>query len=360
MAHASLWIGIDAGADDLSVCAVDEEGVVVFEHRCVTKGEAVHELLKSHRRRIDLIGIESGSSSTVLTRSLRKQDYPVAVFEARQASKFLGIRRNKTDKNDARGLADLARLGRTMVSEVRVKSPECQRIRSTLIMRQKLVQLRVTMEGALRSLIRLNGGKVKNSSNVRSFQKNVAEELARLRKDDKIDLREDTLPIMSLAVAARGYVETLDRRLLQQAEAHPVCRQFLQIPGVGPITALSLFSSIEDPYRFTRNADVGAFFGLVPAVRESGQMAVRRRITKAGDKFTRTLLATAAQHHIRWADSAISAWAKGLSSRLRSRGVQVAVARKLAVTMIAMWKSGADYEPFPMLTKSPPNREPSL
>jgi len=349
MARTSLWIGIDAGADEMSMCATDDRGAVMFEHCCVTKAKAVHELLKRERRRIELIGLESGSSGTGLTRALRKLGYPVAVFEARQASKFLSIRRNKTDKNDAKGLADLARLARESVSEVRVKSPECQRMRSTLIMRQKLVQLRVTMEGALRSLISLNGGKLKSSSSARSFEKNVRSEIDRLRKVEKVDLREDTAPLIALSVATRGYVEMLDNRLRREADANAVCRRFMDIPGVGPLTALSLVSAIEDPHRFRRSADVGAYFGLVPTVRESGQLRTKRRISKAGDKLTRTLLATAAQQHMRWADTAISTWAKGLSSRLQKKGVQTAVARKLAVTMVAMWKAEKAYEPYPNL-----------
>jgi transposase len=346
---------MDVGADELSMCATDDSGFVIFQHSCVSKAKAVHELLKREKRHIQLIGVESGSSGTALTRALRKLGYPVAVFEARQASKFLAIRRNKTDKNDARGLADLTRLGRGSVSEVRVKSAECQRMRSALVMRQKLVRLRVTMEAAIRSLIRLNGGKLTRCSTPRAFQKSVQMEINRLRKDEKVDLREDTAPLIALSVATASYVEMLDRRLLGEAEANPICRLFMEIPGVGPLTALSLFSAVEDPHRFRRNADVGAYFGLVPTVRESGQLATKRRISKAGDKLTRSLLATAAQQHVRWADTAISTWAKGLSGRLKKRGVQTAVARKLAVTMLAMWKAGQRYEPYPVLGERPAN-----
>jgi transposase len=352
-----LWIGIDAGADELSLCATDDEGSILFQHSCVTKAKVVHELLKRHKRRVQLIGIESGSSGTALTRALRKLGYPVAVFEARQASKFLAIRRNKTDRNDARGLADLARLARGSVSEVRVKSLQCQQMRSALVMRQRLVRLRVTMESAIRSLIRLNGGKLKRSSTTAAFQKNVETEIKRLRKVEKVDLRADMEPLIALSVATRGYVEGLDRRLRGEAEGNPVCRRFMEIPGVGPLTALSLFSAIEDPHRFRRNADVGAYFGLVPTVRESGQLTTKRRISKAGDTLTRSLLMTAAQQHILWADTAMSTWAKGLAGRLRNRGVQTAVARKLAVTMLAMWKAEEQYQPYPSLRERPINAD---
>ena len=347
MPKRALWIGIDVGADEVSLCATDGRGAVVYQSACVTKAKAIHDILKRDKRRIKLIGVESGSFGIPLTRSLRQLGYPVAVFEARQASKFLAIRRNKTDRGDAKGLADLTRIGRGSVSEVRVKSPECQRLRSTLITRQKLVQLRVAMEGALRSLIRLNGGKLKRSSTLVGFKQNVEAEVRRLRNTEKIELREDTEPLFALSCATRGYVDLLDKRLLREAEENPACKRFMEIPGVGLLTALSFYSSIEDPHRFRRNEDVGAFLGLVPTVHQSGQNARRGRISKAGDKLTRSLLSMAAQHHVQWADTAISSWGKKLSERLKPRGVHTAVARKLAVTMLAIWKAELPYEAYP-------------
>jgi len=214
-------------------------------------------------------------------------------------------------------------------------------------MRQKLVQLRVTMEGALCSLIRLNGGKLKRSSTLVGFKRNVQAEIKRLQRIEKVDLREDTEPLIALSCATRGYVDRLDKRLLRVAEENPACKRFMAIPGVGPLTALSFYSSIEDPHRFRRNEDVGPFLGLVPTLHQSGQTASRRRISKAGDKLTRSLLSIAAQHHVQWADTAISSWGKKLSERLKPRGVHIAVARKLAVTMLAIWKADVPYEAYP-------------
>lgn len=346
MSRISLWVGLDVGADEMAVCGTDDQGLVLFEHVVPTQATALHALLKSEKRRIKLIGLESGSFGIVLARSLRKLGYPIAVFEARQASKFLAIRQNKTDKSDARGLADIARLGRDSVSVVHVKSPECQRLRSTLVTRQKLVQLRTTIEGSIRSLFRLNGGKLKSASSVATLKRNVSNEIRRLRKSDKIDLTDDIEPLLTLSVATRAYVESLDKRLSKQAEDDPVCRRFLEIPGVGPITALCFYSAVEDPARFRRNADIGAFLGLVPMLRQSGQNVARLRISKMGDTMTRTYLTTAAQHHLWHANSSLTAWGAALSERLRKRGVQVAIARKLAITMLAMWKSGERYDPY--------------
>jgi transposase len=282
------------------------------------------------------------------------------MFEARQASKFLAIRRNKTDKNDARGLADIARLGRGSVSEVRVKTPECQRLRSTLVTRQKLVQLRTAIEGNMRSLFRLNGGKLNSSYSAAALRRNVSEELRRLRRSEKIDLSEEIEPLLALSAAVRGYIEDLNQRLSKRAEEDPVCQRFLEIPGVGPITALAFYSAVDDPHRFRRNADIGAYFGLVPRVRQSGQSLTRTRISKAGDRLTRTYLTSAAQHHLKTADSSLALWGADLSERLRKPGVYVALARKLAVTMLAIWKSGEHYNPYYGASAKKPQLVPTI
>lgn len=346
MAKKSLWVGLDVGADETTVCATDDNGAVIYEVPVATKPSAIHAVLKADKRRISLIGLESGSFAIVLYRSLLKLRYPLAMFETRQASKFLAIRKNKTDRNDARGLAELARLGRGSVSEVRIKAPECQRLRSLLVTRQKLVRLRTALEGNMRSLLRLNGGKLKSSHSTAALRRNVSEELKRLRRSEKVDLSEEIEPLLALSTAMRGYIEDLDRRLALRAKENPVCQRFLEIHGVGPITALAFYSAIDDPHRFRRSADIGAYFGLVPRVRQSGKSLARTRISKAGDKLTRTYLTSAAQHHLRTANSSLALWGAALSERLRKPGVHVALARKLAVTMLAIWKSGEPYDPY--------------
>jgi len=302
--------------------------------------------MRSEKRRIRLIALESGCLAIPLVRALRNFGYRVAVFDSRQASKFLAIRRNKTDKNDARGLAELARLGRDTVSEVRVKSAECQRLRSMLVSRQKLVQLRTAAEGSMRSLFRLNGGQLRRCKNAACLRRNVDAELKRIRRLTKVDLTPEVTPLLALSEALRVYVEGLDRKLLQMAQEHPVCSRFLEITGIGPLCALSFFSAVEDPTRFKRNADIGPYLGMVPVVRQSGQSTTKRRISKMGDAMTRSYLSTAALLHLRFGNSIISTWGTSLMERTAKRQAQVAVARKLAVAMMAMWKSGSSYDPF--------------
>jgi transposase len=345
MASKAIWIGLDVGADEMSVCATDSQGAVIIECSIPTSAVAFDELLRAEKRRIKLVGLESSSSAIPLVRSLRKKGYRVAVFDSRHASKFLAIRQNKTDTNDARGLAQIARVGRESVAEVRIKSPECQHLRSMLVTRQRLVAMRKTVDGTMRALFRLNGGRLNVSSSAAMLRENVKNEVKRVRKLARIDLSEDVDPLLALSLELRSYVEISNDRLSTIAKNNPTCRNFLEIPGVGPISALSFYTAVEDAARFRRSADIGPYLGMVPVIRQSGQSTSRRRISKMGDAMTRSYLTSAAVSHLRFADSAISEWGRRLMERRSNLQTHVAVARKLAVVMIAMWKSGQRYDP---------------
>ncbi|WP_242122905.1 transposase, partial [Sphingobium sp. Sx8-8] len=131
----NFWVGLDVGADELVACMVDAEGRVRVEEAMPTCPSRVSAFMEAHAGDKVRIGLEAGSSCLPLTRKLRQAGYKVHVFDTRQASKFLSIRQNKTDANDARGIADIVRIGRGVVAEVYVKSVECQQLRSKLAIR---------------------------------------------------------------------------------------------------------------------------------------------------------------------------------------------------------------------------------
>ncbi len=347
MKRTRFWVGIDAGEDTLACCIINDQGEVAQENSLPANAVELKKLLKPFRRQVSLIGVEAGSTGILIARSMLRLGYPVSVFEARKASKFLGIKLNKTDKNDARGLAEIARIGRSAVSEVRVKDIESQHLRSSLVMRQKLVRVRVGAEGAIRSLIRLNGGRWKAATSATTLGRNVRAELSRLKRTERVDLREQVEPILKLCESLRSYLEDSDRTLTATAEQNPMCRRFMEIPGVGPICALSFYTAIDEPFRFRRNADVGAYLGMTPRVRQSGQSTAKLRISKMGSRMTRSHLVTAAGIHLRCGESAIRDWGLALRERAGKGRARVAVARKLAITMLAIWKSGRSYEPYP-------------
>lgn len=343
-------MGLDIGADTVSACIKDDAGCVLAKAELMASDEDITKfLLRYGSSESMVVGLEAGSTGIHLTRKLRHRGYQVHVFETRQTSKFLSIRQNKTDGNDAEGLADLVRLGRGVVAEVSVKSVECQLLRSKLVVRQKLVSHRMAGEGAIRSAFRLNGGKLERSYSAVGLRRNVLSEVKKIKDREGVDLTEDVLPVLEICEATRRHLERVDRNLMKLAENHPICSRFLAIPGVGPITALSFYSAIGDPARFKRSADVGAYFGLVPRLKQSGGTSVRCGISKMGNAMTRTHLVGAAAAIMRQKSEVgvLRVWADNLRERSNYRRVTTALARKLAVVMLSIWKSGQTFDPNP-------------
>jgi transposase len=341
-----LWIGLDLGEQRTNVCVVNDAGEVLAEQQCATQfGEVETALSPFPMPQIGLISVEAGTG-THLVRSLNKAGYPVRIFEARKASKFLAIRRNKTDSSDAKGLADIGRLGQNTVSHVYLKTAECQELRSRLVMRHKLVQLRVGAEATIRSRLALHGQRLAVSAVPGSLRRHAQARLEALRASEGIDLEPEIGPLVELCEGFRTYLAKLDKSLADTAKRHPVCKLLMEVPGVGPICAVSFYSAIEDPHRFRRAADVGAYLGLTPRRYQSGEVNRTLGITKNGNKLTRSHLVTAAtvlRRHAR--DSALGEWARTATERIGSHRARVALARKLAVVLLVMWKSGAHFEP---------------
>jgi len=343
-----LWVGLDVGEREMMVCVINADGMRVREEMIPASTAALDMLLRPMRRgNIAVVAMEAGSTSIRLARGLAHLKYDVAVFETRQLGTYLGIRQNKTDRNDARCIAEVARTGRGIVSEVLVKSSECQRVRSLLAMRQNFVRMRVSGESGLRGLLHLYGGKLSHSSTAKMLRLHVSAEIARLKKEEKIDLREEADPMLCVCEAMRLYLEGLSKKLAAMAKANPVCRLFMEIPGVGPLTALSFYSAIDDPFRFARNEDVGPYLGLVPRVRQSGATVARLRISKMGNNLTRSHLTSAAKMHLgkKSKETRLKTWGLKIRERRGSGKANVAVARKLAVLMLAMWKRSASFDP---------------
>jgi transposase len=294
MTDEKLWVGLDLGLRRTHVSIVDANGVELMQHECDTNLSALKNAMAAFPTdRIGLIAVEA-SNDTHIVRKLRGAGFPVAIFEARKASKFLALRKNKTDASDARGLADLARIGRNTVSQIYLKSPECQQLRGLLIMRKRLVMMRVAAEGSIRSMLALHGRPLKSVYGPGRLRDEVQTELAQLNAEEGLDLRADLEPLVDVCESLRAYLKKLEHDLKQKAKSHAVCRLFMEVPGVGPICALSFYTAIEDPHRFQSASDVGAYLGLSPRRYQSGAASRTLGITKAGSKLTRTHLVTAA------------------------------------------------------------------
>lgn len=335
------------------LCVVDDVGAIMQQTSCPSVPREVAAILKPWDS-IGLIALEAGVG-THLVRGLRGLGYPTELFDARQASKVLAIYRNKTDRNDARGLAEIARLARHSISRVHLKSIDFQRLRMWLSLRNQLISQRIAAEGLIRSMFSLHGVKLGHFASTVGISRKIAAGLAEMDVELVPALAEDVTPLIEVVSGLRSHIGSIDRRLEKFASENPVCRSFLEIPGIGPLCAVSFYSAIEEPNRFTQNATVGAYLGLTPRVHQSGRQRRRERISKMGNTLTRFHLVMAARVVLKPTrrETALRAWGVAVAARAGHRRARVAVARKLAVTMLAMWKSGGPFLPHPHPAPSP-------
>lgn len=348
------WIGLDVGENATQLCALNNDGTAELELSIPTSAHAIISALDALQPPgAEVIAMEAGVGRR-LARELRERGYVVRVIEARKASRFLSIRFHKTDRNDARGIAELAmtRLGARL--DVHVKSLEIQNLRSQLVMRNQILKQKNSIHNALRSLLVEHGllTKMPPSSKLREAVEKLVQDYA---DRSSIDLGNEILPALAIWEAMQIYISSIDRRLKKMATGHPVMSKLLEVPGVGSICAVSFYTAIEDPHRFSRCADVGAYLGLVPKVRQSGAMIQRARITKAGNRLTRAHLVMAARVVISTArvECELTEWGRKLAERVGYSKAQVAVARKLAVVLLSLWRSGRSYVPYPNLLLPP-------
>jgi len=343
-----VWVGIDTGVRESRLCVIDAESKPLLDETLPTDTNSIVEALSNlGRRSVASIALEATSCSTHLVRGLRKAGLPAAIYDPGKVRKYLSIRGNKTDINDARGLAEIAKSASPAVPEVHLKSDDVQRLRAKLLFRHRLVLQRVACEGMVRSLLRLHGGKLCYSRSARSYERNVTAEMDRLQSNEGIDLRGDIQPVLELCVTQRRLIEKLEKELTAWAARTDPCLRFLAIPGIGPICAVSFYTAIEDPSRFDRAADVGPYLGLVPQVQQSGGSLRRGRITRRGNTVTRAHLTVAATVLLSRSadDNVIRDWGLRLAERAGYARARTAVARRLAVVMLAMWKNGRSFEP---------------
>jgi transposase len=341
-----LWAGLDVGVESTSLCIIGSDGDVVHQATCPTSVEAIHREIRWIRRvRHKHVGLEASGGAN-LARALRNLGYSVGLYETLQLSKFLAVRRNKTDQNDARGIADAGRLGGSLISKVYLKSLECQSLQSRLVIRRHLIRERVAAVCLLCRQIELYGGRIRRSS-TSTLRLQVEAEIKRLFGRSSSQIAADLLGLLGQCERLIKDQQKLDRELRQLALDIDICRRFMEIPGVGPFCALTFYATVGDPHRFQRSANVGAYFGLAPRLRQSGLTTRPDRISKMGNSAMRSLLVQSALIFMRTkqVDPELKNWAQGVERR-RGRGrARIALARKLAVIMLAMWRKDVPYRP---------------
>jgi transposase len=336
------YVGLDASKATTSICIMNEDGERIREGVVETEPRAIVGFLRGGGLRYRRVGIESTSFTPWLYEGLVKARLPVICIEAQHARSLLKARRNKTDRNDARGIAEVMRAG--IYKAVHVKTDASREAMLVLAARRHLIRKCRDIDNLIRGALLQSGRKIA-PGRVYDFDQR-AESMAR----SEGVLRDvlDTLLVARRAVASQA--DVLDRRATEIAAGDPACRRFMTVPGVGPIVALSFRVAIDVPERFARSRDVGVHLGLTPRSHQSGAVDRKGRISRSGDVNARTALVLAAKSVVRarTRSTTLKTWGlRVISARGYSKGV-VAVARKLAVTLHRMWVNETDYQGGPI------------
>lgn len=336
----SFFAALDVSQEQTAVCVVDGLGSIVAEGKVETCPDAIAAWLERWEASLDTVGMETGPLAVWLWNTLAAKGLPIVCLDARHANAALKMMPNKTDRHDARGLAQIVRTG--WYKAVRIKSHGAYLVRALLTARDALVGIRVRLENEVRGLLKTFG--IMFGKRVGGFMRRAEEILA-----GELAVVPELRAIFEALVTARtaivGRIRALDAQVRRAARRSRVVRLFMTVPGVGPITALAVAAAFDDASRFRRSSSAGAYLGLTPRRYESGEISRNGRISRRGDKMTRTHLYEAANVIMtrKLGGSRLRDWARAIAERTGPRKAKVALARKLAVILHAMWRTGAAF-----------------
>src|SRR5580700_5876723 len=331
------FAGLDVSVKDTSVCIVDDTGKIVRELKVASEPDALLAVLTDPAYRFKRIGLEAGPLSQWLFSALAEADLPVVCVETRHMRAVLKAQINKTDRNDARGIAQMIRVG--LYRPVHVKTLRSQKLRMLLTHRKLLQSKAIAIDNDLRGTLRNFGLKVGMVGTVR-FEAHIRKLL-----EDLPDLAALIEPLLIVRRTLREQFCILHRRLLAIVRDDEVCRRLMTTPGVGPVVSLTYRATVDVPARFRKSKSVGAVFGLTCSRDQSGERDRPGAISRCGDEMMRAMLYEAAQSMLvrstRW--SWLKAWAMQIAKRRGKKKAIVALARRLAVIMHRIWVDGTEF-----------------
>lgn len=338
-------VGLDVSLEKTAVCVLDEDGAIMLERTVVSHPDDIALLLSPFTDKIKRVGLEAGPLAPWLYGGLTDKGLPAFCIEVRQMKAFAKASPIKTDRRDARLIAQAMRTG--LFKATHVKTEYSQRIRLLLRHRQSMVRrnkdLINTVRGSLKAFgIRTGGGK--NTLYARRVREAIDDPMLLAMTEPLLKAFEDGLHTLA----------RIDKMLLEIVKQDAVCRLLMTVPGVGPVIALTFRTAVDVVHRFDNSRLVAAVFGLTPRIHSSGEMEQIGRITKSGDTMVRAMLYEAANVMMTRcrADNWLKTWALGVARRRGARKAKVALARKLAVVLHRMWRDGTEFcmeKPMPIL-----------
>ena len=331
------FAGLDVSLEETAICVVDESGRIVKEARAASEPEALIEALQKGRPSAGARRPGSVLADGVASRRAARRGLPAICIETRQANAAMKTMPNKTDRNDARALAQIMRTG--WYRQVHVKSRQCRLWRSLLVARRTVLNEMRSIENVVRAILREAGIKLGTPSRT-AFAGRVRE----LAGADVV-VMPLVEPLLAILATMLEEFARLTKQVLDIVRTEEVCRRLMSAPGVGPITALAFRATIDRPERFGCSREVGAHLGLTPARYQSGETDIQGKVSRCGDELARTALYEAAHTLLvrskKW--SSLRAWGMKIAKRRGMARARVAVARKLAVILHRMWADQTEF-----------------
>lgn len=334
----SYFAGLDVSMKETSIAIVNENGKIVFESVCRTEPEIIVEMLKESNFALEKVGIESGCISFWLVGELKELSVPAICIESKQMATLIALKVNKTDRNDARLIANAMRCN--LYKEVHHKTKQSIEIGLLMGVRRTLVDTRTKLKNSIRGYLKAYGIRLGPVSH-EMFSKSVR---------NSIDMCGKSVQA-AIEGLLRSYEEVCNNIQIGEKELEIFCKRdpvielFESIPGVGTITALTYKAVIDNPFRFTNPRDVGAYLGLTPNQYSSGDIVKQGGISRCGSSELRMLLVECATVILTrtkcW--TKLKAWGLKIKKRSGMKKAAAAVARKLAVIMLRMWQEGKGF-----------------
>lgn len=335
----SYYAGLDVSMNTTFICIVSEKGKVVKELESASTPEAIDSCLLGTRLKIEKVGLESGCLTHYIKKGLKKRGYEVVGMESHRMAAILATIINKTDKNDARGIAEALRVGH--YKECVHRSDEAVETRTILHGRRTAVEGRTHAITSIKGHLKVYGIRLGTGSG-KNFREKVEGAIAVLNPMVQKVIKS----LLNILDAMEEEIKELDQLVKEIGKEEERVKLLQTVDGVGPITALAFVAEVDNPKRFEDSKDVGAYVGLTPTQYSSGEMQRQGGISKRGSKHTRCLLVEAATTLLTrckiW--SKLKAWGLKLMRKIGKKKAIIAVARKLAVTMHRMLITGKPFE----------------
>jgi transposase len=332
------YVGLDVSLKEVAICVINEEGAIEWEGTAPSEPDAIADWLLERDVHPEKVGLEIGGLARWLYSELKTRGLPAICIDPRRLRALTKTMPVKTDRNDARAIAQVIRVG--WYRPVHIKSPVSQELRMLLSNRKTLLVKYGDIENEVRGTLRVFGLKLSGRISPAQFERRALELV-----EDRPRLAAMVKPMLVARSALREQCEVLHRMLLKAVKEDETCHRLMTVPGVGAITAVTFMAVIDDPARFQHSRDVGAHLGMTPRKYASGETDRNGAISKCGDTLLRSTLYQAALALLTRTSSwsTLKAWGMAVAKRRGLRRAIIAVARKLAIVLHRIWADGTEF-----------------